>query len=241
MNVWRRRETGIGDSTTSSDKAGQFGGTPFPTTRSLVVDTATLSQFRSIMTPALAEVVSLADLAEPAPTPDGRDAREDAMQAAAIIASRAALPTVAVARSFTIDPLFAWGPDPQLRHTRDYPTWRWQIPPREREIELVKAVSAAEETLWRHGYCGPNDRRAYFLTTLCFVAPKGEPHIIEEWCDGQFYLRADAQNEQGVDFERCLVPTRHKEALAFLDSSTRVDLSDFQKAIRSFAARWPAQ
>lgn len=202
---------------------------------------ATLSKFRSIITPALAEVVSLADIAQPEFKPVGRDAREEAMLAAAIIASRVALPTVAVARSFTIDPLFAWCPDPQLSHTRDYPTWTWQIPPRERKTELISAVNAAEGTLQRHGYCGPDDRCAYFLTTLCFVAPEAEPHFIEECCAGQFYLSAGAETERGLDFARCLIPAGHTEALAHLDSSTRDDLSDSRRAIRSFASWWSAK
>lgn len=204
-------------------------------------DTATVSKFRSIISPALAEAVSLADIAEPEPTSDGRDARENAVLAAAIIASRSKLPTIAVARSFTIDPLFAWLPDPQLSHTRDYPTWTWQISPRETRTQLIKAVNAAEDTLQSHGYCGPDDRCAYFLTTLCFVESEGEPRIIEEWCDGQFYLRDDAETERGLDFARCLIPTGHKEPLAYLDSSTRAQLSDLRRAIRSFAAWWSVQ
>lgn len=216
----------------------------FPQKRSLVVaanDSATLAKFRSILDAAHVEVLSLADLAEPQPTSDGRDARENTMLAAAIVASRTRLPAVAVARSFTIDPLFAWTPDPQLSPTRDYPTWHWQIPPRETKAQLVGAVHTADETLSSHGYCGPDDRCAYFLTTLCFVAPGGPPHFIEEWCDGQFYLHEDAVTERGLDFARCVIPAGHTEALAFLDSSSRAELSDLRRAIRSFAAWWSAQ
>ena len=203
-------------------------------------DVAMLSKFRSIIDPALADVSSLADVAELEPVSGGRDARETAMFTAAIIASRVALPTVAIARTFTIDPLFAWRPDPQLSHTRDYPTWTWQIPPREGKTDLIRAVNAAEETLQRHGYCGPDDRCAYFLTTLCFVPPEGAPHIIDEWCDGQFYLSEEAETERGVDFARRFIPTGQTERLAYLDSSTRADLSDLRKAIRSFGSWWPA-
>lgn len=223
------------------DKAGQFGGTPFPKPLSLVVasnDTDTLAKFRSIMASQGAEVLSLADVAEPEPALDGRDTRENLTFAAAIVASRVSLPTVAVARSFTIDPLFEGAPDPQLSRTRPYPTWTWQIPSRETRTELIKSVNAAEDELQRQGYCGPDDRCAYFLTTLCFVMPDGDPHFIEEWCDGQFYYSTSALTERGLDFARCLIPTGHTQALAYLDGHTRAELSDFRKAVRSFAAYW---
>ena len=218
--------------------ATQPGGTPFAKPTSLVLatnDARTLTKFRSIITPAIAEVLSLADVTLPEPSQDGRDARESTMLGAAVISSRAALPTVAIERSFTIDPLFSYHPDPQLSHTRDYPTWTWRIPPRERTAEFIKDVNAADKLLWQSGYCGPDDRGAYFLTTLCFTTPEGEPHFIEEWCNGQFYLHPDATNERGIDFAECLVPTGHTETMSKLDSSTRASLSDFRKAVQSLA------
>jgi len=183
----------------------------------------------------VAEVLSLADVTQPEPTQDGRDARESAMLGAAVISSRAAQPTVAFVRSFTIDPLFSCHPDPQLSHTRDYPTWTWRIPPGERTADFIKAVNAADQFLWRSGYCGPADRGAYFLTTLCFMTPEGGSHFIEEWCDGQFFLNGNATTERGIDFAKCLVPTGYTETLDRLDSSVRASLSDFNKAIWSLA------
>lgn len=150
------------------------------------------------------------------------------------------MPAIALSRSFTIDPLFAVSQDPLLRRTRDYPTWIWQIPPRKRKAELVRSVNAADDTLRRGGYCGPDDRCAYFLTMLCFVAPNCQPKFIEEWTDGQFCLSGTAEMEQEHDFARCFIPTGHTDTLDRLDHSTRTDLSDVRKAIRSFALQWPS-
>lgn len=188
------------------------------------------------MTPVVPEVLSLADVALPAPIQDGRDERERAHVSAALISSRTGLPTVAVARSFTIDPMFEWSPDPALLHTRDYPTWSWPIPPRESAGEVIKAVNAAGRKLSNHGYCGPRDRGVYFLTMLCFMAPEGEPRFFQAWCYGQFFPSADAMTEGRIDFAKCLFPPSHIRALAYLPSATRASLSDFRKAVQLFAA-----
>ena len=154
------------------------------------------------------------------------------MMGAALISSRIGLPTVAIARSFTIDPLFACSPYPELSRTRDYPTWTWRIPLREPTPDIVRAVNAADEKLWRHGYCGPFDRGAYFLTTLCFMAPEGDPHVFEEWLHGQFYTRRDIVTANEVDLEKCLVLNLWTNAtLGDLDAECRVRLSDVSRAV----------
>jgi XTP/dITP diphosphohydrolase len=165
---------------------------PFPKTQSLVLasnDAQTLEDFRSIVTPRL-KVLSLGDVAMPEPIEQGRNLRESTLIIAAGVASYTKLPTVAVARSFTIDPMFCYSADPHLTAVSDYPTWSWRIPPRERPVDLVRAVDNARQTLWKYGFCGPDDQGAYFLTTLCFVAPEADAHLIEEWCEGQFHPRA---------------------------------------------------
>lgn len=179
-------------------------------------------------------------MAELEPLQDGRNARENAMLTAAVVASRVALPAVSVMRSFTIDPLFAWSPDPQLSTTRDYPTWTWQIPPRDEPRHVIKAVLAADQTLQGHGYCGPDDRCAYFLTTLCLATPESAPAFIDGWCDGQFHIPEGATSERGVDFEQCLIPTGYSDSLARLNSTSRKELSDFRKAVRQMASLWLA-
>jgi inosine/xanthosine triphosphate pyrophosphatase family protein len=203
-----------------------------------------LEAFRSIATRRL-KVLSLADVAMPEPVEQGRNLRENTLIVAAGVASYTKLPTVAVARSFTIDPMFCYSPDPHLTAVREYPTWSWRIPPRERPADLVRAVDRARQTYWRWGFCGPDDQGAYFLTTLCFVAPEADPHFIEEWCEGQFRVRERSISEDpttpaGFDFAKFFVPTGHTETLASLDSETRADLSDFRKAVHALNA-WLSQ
>ena len=192
----------------------------FPKTRSIVFatnDERALNKIRSIITPPW-QVLSLADVALPEPLEQGRTQRENTLTAAAVVSSYSNLPAVAVARSFTLDPLFCYSPDPQLTNVRDYPTWSWRLPPRERPEDLIRGVNAAHETLCEHGYCGPDDRGAYFLTTLCFMMPEGDPHFIEQWCEGQFkvselQISEDPTTPAGIDFAKYFVPSGHTETL----------------------------
>jgi inosine/xanthosine triphosphate pyrophosphatase family protein len=73
------------------------------------------------------------------------------------------------------------------------------------------------------------------MTTVCFMAPDGEPHFFEGLCDGQFFLGEDAVTEHGIDFEKCLTPSGYDKTLSELDKKARAALSDSCKAIRSLA------
>jgi inosine/xanthosine triphosphate pyrophosphatase family protein len=240
MNLFRAvplRTAANGNMTTLTAQTKR--GIPFPNSISIVFATNEndlLQALRSALADTRAEVLSLTDIRQPEPIQDGRNLRESAAMGAAVIAARTGRLAISIARSFTIDPLFSYSPAPELSATRDYPTWTWRIPPSADVADLVKEVNAADRELALHGYCGPDDRGAYFLTTLCATGPDRDPHFVEEWCDGQFFFRKDATtpDQSRFDFAMCLVPQGQTVPLAMLDDAERSRRSDVGKAMRTF-------
>jgi len=156
---------------------------------------------------------------------------------AGIVAERTGVRTASLVRSFVIDPLFSYAPDPQLSSSRGYQTWSWEIPLGGRASgELATQLSDADRALTAGGYCGPDDRGAYLLTVVCVVEPNNEAYFIQEWCDGQFWLddRAVTGRDSDVDLGMCLVPAGESKPLALLDLASQTRVSDICKATRHF-------
>src|SRR5215510_5457240 len=124
-------------------------------------DVQLVGGFRRVVEGCGVEVMSLTDVGLPEPSGSARDPLRNATRKAAVVAAITYTPAIGLARWFHIDPLVRWG--------GGGPQWSWSIPwPYENEV-LATELWEAHHALSGMGYCGPNDRGAYFRTLLCLV------------------------------------------------------------------------
>jgi XTP/dITP diphosphohydrolase len=140
-------------------------------------DVQLMSSFRRAVEGYGVEVMSLTDVGLPESS-GSRDPLRNAMRKAAVVAAITNTPAIGLVRCFHIDPLVRWG--------GGGPQWSWPIPwPYENEV-LATELWEAHHALNGMGYCGPDDRGAYFRTLLCLVWPDVQSQTFEGRTQGQF-------------------------------------------------------
>lgn len=76
--------------------------------------------------------------------------------------------------------------EPLLHFGGGGPPRSWPVPWPGKNEELAANLLEADDALVRGGYCGPDDRGAYFHTVLCLLWPNAESRIFEGRMAGQF-------------------------------------------------------
>jgi XTP/dITP diphosphohydrolase len=141
-------------------------------------DDLLVSGFRRVIDGCGIDVTSLTDVGLPEPSERSRDPLRNATRKAAVIAGLTTTPAVSVARGFSIDPLLRWG--------GGGPQWSWPLPwPHENEALAAELWEVHHALNWM-GYCGPDDRGAYFRTVLCLAFPDLQSQTFEGTSPGQF-------------------------------------------------------
>ena len=133
-------------------------------------------------------------------------------------------PTVAPARGFYIDPLLRWG--------GGGPQWFWPLPWPYATQELAAELRRADIDLDAMGYCGPDDRGAYFRSVLCLVWPDAESQVFEGRLAGQFGVYG-GRNSAGDLIDDYFVPDGEAVALASLAVDARQRYSDVERAFEA--------
>ena len=107
----------------------------------------------------------------------GRDAIDEAMAQAVIVAGRAGRTALAAVGSFEI------GPQPQL--VDDHPFWVFPDPWPAAPSHLVDRLRQVSNELDRQGDVGTVERRAGLRRILCLASPDGTTHRIEARIGGR--------------------------------------------------------
>jgi XTP/dITP diphosphohydrolase len=184
-----------------------------------------VSRFRRTIEGCGIEVASLTDVGLPEPGGSARDPLHSATRKAAVVAALTTTPAVSLARGFYIDPLLRWG--------GGGPQWSWPVPwPHEREI-LAAELWEAHHALDGMGYCGPDDRGAYFRTVLCLAWPDAESHTFEGRAEGQFGVWGH-HHKPGNLVADYFVPDGETVPLASLADQTRQLPPDQDQAFEAF-------
>jgi hypothetical protein len=160
----------------------------------------------------------------PEPLGSERDAELSATIKARVVAAQADLPTLALARFFHIDPLLRWG--------GGGPQWSWPLPWAYADESLAAELAQAHHALDGQGYCGPDDRGAYFRSVLCLVWPDSETQLFVE---GQFggWGRLRVSRNAVEDY---FIPDGETIALACLPDQNRTLYADQERALQAFRA-----
>jgi len=93
-------------------------------------------------------------------------------------------------------------------------------------------MKGAADELNAGGYCGPDDRGAYFQCVLCLAWPDAEMRMFEGRAEGQFVWpwSVTRHGRLILDLETCFVPESESIALSCLDGERRRKYSDEQRA-----------
>ena len=143
-------------------------------------DDRLVNEFRKTIEHSGIEVISLTDVGLPEAGGSSRGPLHGATRRAAVVAAITNTPTIALARAFCIDPMLRWG--------GGGPQWSWPLPWPYKEEVLATESWDAHHALDRMGYCGPDDRGAYFRTLLCLVWPDAQSQTFDGRTEGQFGL-----------------------------------------------------
>jgi XTP/dITP diphosphohydrolase len=188
-------------------------------------DDQLVSGFRRIMGGCGIEVRSLTDVGLPEPSGSTRGPLHRATRKAAVVAALTATPAIGLARGFYIDPMLRWG--------GGGPQWSWPLPwPHENET-LATELWEAHHALDGMGYCGPDDRGAYFRTLLCLVWPDAQSLTFEGRAPGQFgvYDHRHKPDDLVADY---FVPDGKTVPLASLGDEARQLFPDQEQAFEAF-------
>ncbi|MFZ1103175.1 MAG: non-canonical purine NTP pyrophosphatase [Hyphomicrobiaceae bacterium] len=183
------------------------------------------SRFRDLIGPFGVEMLSITDMGRPEPVGSDRDALLSATIKATVVAAESDLPAAALARFFHIDPLLRWG--------GGGPQWSWPQPWPYASENLASELTEAYHALDAGGYCGPDDRGAYFRSVLCLVWPDGESQSFEGRVEGQFGRWGRPRVPLNV-IEDYFIPDGEAIALAHLSDEVRALYSDKERAFEAF-------
>ena len=89
----------------------------------------------------------------------------------------------------------------------------------------------ADNQLVAQGYCGPDDRGAFFGTLLCLVWPDAQSQTFDGRIPGQFLTRVRKKTR---DLVYCFVPDGETAPLALLEQEARHLSSDQKQAFEAF-------
>jgi XTP/dITP diphosphohydrolase len=178
-----------------------------------------VSGFRDLIRPCGIEAVSLTELGLPEPSQhhNSQYARRrdglllSATSKATVIATMTDMPAIGHARGFYIDPMLRWG--------GGGPQWFWPIPWPHPIEDLGMEFDEADNTLNEGGYCGPDDRGAYFRSVLCLAWPDAEIEVYEGCIEGQVQTWDISSKGKGTlvgDPEQYFIPDGETAPLARL-------------------------
>jgi hypothetical protein len=167
-------------------------------------------------------VHSVAEVGLPDPRVDAGGLRASALTRASFASSKARLPALGMDRVFTIEPLL----DGAKR-----PRWSWRLPWLGPRHAFVCALRDADRALIDGGYCGPNDRGAYFETCLCFAEPDREPAFFETRVEGQLTTIDGDIDVTRFGPRTCPMPPN----VGWPSSATRLDHCDLSEALDAFS------
>ena len=171
------------------------------------------------------DVRSLTDVGLPEPSGSTRGPLQSATRKAAVVAAVTATPAVGLARGFYIDPMLRWG--------GGGPQWSWPLPWPHQNDALAAELWEAHHALDGMGYCGPDDRGAYFRTLLCLAWPDAHSLTFEGRAPGQFgvYGHRHKPDDLVADY---FVPDDETVPLASLMDEARQLSPDQEQAFEAF-------
>lgn len=140
-----------------------------------------------------------------------------------VIAMMNGMPAVGYARGFYIDPMLRWG--------GGGPQFFWPMPWPYESKDLATELWEADHQLNGQGYCGPDDRGAYFRTLLSIVWPDAQSQTFEARIPGQFITRGHRNKPR--DLVYYFVPDSETAPLACLTDNVRQLYSDQQEAFEA--------
>jgi len=187
-------------------------------------DEPLLGRFRAILGPCGIEVMSLTEVGLPQPRGSDRGLVDSATAQAAVVAATTAIPAIGHARGFCIDPM--------LRYGGGGPQWSWPFPWPYASEELAAELKQADAALNASGYCGPDDRGAYFRCVLALVWPDLESLIFEGRVEGQFGVWGCSHGSADL-VEDYFVPNGETVALASLTDAARQLYWDQEQAFEA--------
>lgn len=187
-------------------------------------DDRLVSRFREVVGPCGIAVTSLTDVGLPEPMISTRGLLHSAARRAAVIAAMTDTPTIGHARRFHIDPLLRWG--------GGGPQWSWPTPWPYASEELAAELKQAHDALDAAGYCGPDDRGAYFRTILSLVWPDAQSEMFEGRIEGQFGAWGHC-NKPGDLIADYFVPDGETVSLALLTDRARQGYLDQEQAFEA--------
>jgi XTP/dITP diphosphohydrolase len=182
-----------------------------------------VSGFRKVIERCGIDVMSLTDVGLPEPSESPRGPLHTAARKAAVVAAITNTPAIGYARSFYIDPM--------LRG--DGPQWSWPLPWPYGSADLAAELWTAHHALDAQGYCGPDDRGAYFRTVLCLAWPDAESETYEGRFQGQFGGSRHG-NKQGDLVVNYFVPDGETVPLASLADKACQLSPDQDQAFKAF-------
>jgi XTP/dITP diphosphohydrolase len=187
-------------------------------------DEPLVGRFRAILGPCGIEVMSLTEVGLPQPSGSNRGLSDSATAKAAVVAAITGIPAIGHARGFRIDPM--------LRYGGGGPQWSWPFPWPYASEELAAELEQADAALNASGYCGPDDRGAYFRSVLALVWPDLESLIFEGRFEGQFGVWGCSHGSADL-VEDYFVPDGETVALASLTDAARQLSCDQEQAFEA--------
>ena len=187
-------------------------------------DESLVGRFRKIMGPCGIEVMSLTEVGLPQASASDRGLADSATAKAAVVAAITGIPAIGHARGFCIDPM--------LRYGGGGPQWSWPFPWPYASEELAAELEQADAALYASGYCGPDDRGAYFRSVLSLVWPDLESQVFERRLEGQFGVWGCSHGSADL-IEDYFVPDGETVALASLTDAARQLYCDQKQAFEA--------
>jgi XTP/dITP diphosphohydrolase len=174
--------------------------------------------------PAGASVLSLTDVCLPEPSGAGTTALDYATRKASAVAWFSNMPALGFAQDFCISPL--------LRYSDDCPKWTWPLPHSCASSKIYAEIKKADDELNRGGYCGPDDRGAFFRCVLCLAWPDMENLVLEARIEGQLGTIGLRESPNSTDvFTDYFVPDGEARTINSLPRAARKRYSAFRRAI----------
>jgi XTP/dITP diphosphohydrolase len=169
--------------------------------------------------------MSLTDVGLPEPSESPRGPLHTATRKAAVVAAITNRPAIGYVRALHIDPMLRWG--------GGGPQWSWPLPWPYGSADLAAELWTAHHALDAQGYCGPDDRGAYFRTVLCLAWPDAQSQISEGRFEGQFGTSRHG-NKQGDLVADYFVPDGATVSLASLADKACQLSPDQEQAFEAF-------
>jgi XTP/dITP diphosphohydrolase len=187
-------------------------------------DAQLAAECADFLKPVGASVFSLTDVCLPEPSGAGTAALDRATRKASAVAWFANMPALGFAQEFCISPL--------LRYSDDSPQWTWPLPHSAAISKIYAEIKKADDELNRGGYCGPDDRGAFFRCVLCLAWPDMENLVLEARIEGQLGALGPRENGNAADlFTNYFVPDGEERTISSLSRVARKRYSAFRRAI----------